>query len=134
MRPPGAPPCRGVPAALITTHSTDARRVAEQVEQRAAAPDFDVVGVRAEAEDAERAAPGAGQVEVQHAHPLPGTGGSFFHTVHGVSPEDQSSSYFCRSLAVSIGVQNPSYRNAWSFFALISRSNGSTTSSSPSWR
>ncbi len=77
----------------------------QQAEHRAAAPDLDVVGVRAKTQYAQR--PG-GRRETDHAGHALGAPLARFHTSHGGLPAANRSSTRFFSFAVSTAIQNPS--------------------------
>ena len=92
-------------------------------EQRAAAPDLDVVGVRADAEDVERPVggegehgPGRHQCGAGAASATTRTGQcspvGVRHSAQGLMPRLYMPSSAVRSLSVSIGAQKPSWRAA----------------------
>ena len=106
----GLEPALGRPGEHEAVH-LDARSLPQR-QQRAAAPDLDVVGVGPDGEHLQRS---VGQLQVPHvvatsrgAGTGTGTGGSRRHSAHGLSPEAYRLSSEARSLSVSIGRQNPS--------------------------
>src|SRR5262249_51801269 len=97
-------------------------------EQRRAAADLDVVGMRAQREDAANGRVSSQEREPMHQRP---SVASIPACRQGASLLSASVSSRCLSLIVSIGSQKPSYRYARSSPFSIRRLKPSTTSSSP---
>lgn len=81
-----------------------ANALVEPTQQRTARADFDIIGVRAQAQH-RKLIPGSGDPKSLHA--LTAAGG-MDSGCHGVSPRSIISSSTCLSRSVSIARQNPS--------------------------
>src|SRR5690606_38663434 len=82
------------------------REALDEAQDRAAAPDLDVVAVGPEAQDVQRVVGRLGQPQRAH-HAAPARARQ---TAQGGSPRLWRSSRTCRSLNVSMGTKNPSCR------------------------